>query len=136
MDEETRRKALAIARIIATTYLDHLQWINDNLKKYNLTLQDFITMSKAEKFTRSEIHDHDYMLEKFEIWQHMFEETCVDYMNLQKLIDEQEVVKISNFIIKHKLSIQDVQFNCSGFEDDAIVFDVVDDMLGQLYKEV
>ena len=62
------------------------------------------------------------------------DESTIDYIKLQKLIDERKVVEISNFIIKSKLSIQDVRYNCDNF--DNIVFDVIDDMLGQLYKEV
>ena len=133
MDEETRSKHAAIGRSIAADYFEQLEWLNLNLKQFGLNMRQFIDMSKAERFTMSEINDREYMLEKFSIWQEMFEESIPDYIYIQGLVDDKSILKISEYAVKYKLSVQEMMYNTKGLSK-RLWSDVSETMLGILYE--
>ncbi len=137
MDEETRRKHAAIGKMLATNQLDYLEWLNITLSLFNLSISQFTKMCRAEKVTLAEIHNKEYMLEKFKIWEDMFaEEAIIDYNYIQALFNNREVLELSKYAVKHKLSIQNMIYNTTCVRQDPIFWtNVTDTMLGILYDK-
>jgi len=136
MEEEIRKRADAMNKSIASDRIDYIEWLNKTLPTFNLNFSDFIKMSRAEKFTLEEILSEDYMLEKFEIWQEMFSDPVVDFIHIQRLFNNRNVLELSEYIVKHKLSIKEVKFDIFGYSEFPIFWeDVADTVLGILYEK-
>jgi len=64
----------------------------------------------------------------------MFEESDPDYIYIQELVDDKSILKISEYAVKYKLSIQELIYNTKGLSND-LWRDVSDTMLGILYDK-
>jgi hypothetical protein len=126
-------------------HYDHLESIDLLLTKHNMSMSTFIENCKKEEMLIYQINDIDYIEDRMDVWSEMrTSNESTDYDQLELLFYRGDVLNISKFIIKHKLSVQEVvdyfenleKFNKSITSFHVAIEDVVDTILGLLYDNI
>ena len=121
--------------------------LNTLLESHNITLFNFLVLSRREELSEEDLNDLGYLKDKMTIWNEMYD--CLleplffmqDFLKIEELLIDENYPKLSKIIIDNKIPFTEIYYslNTDDFEikSDVLIInllELVDYIMGGKYE--